>query len=189
MNTIVRQLHSEIYRFRKVIIFLLVSLGCSAVFAKKITYKYSVESGINFANQICYNPLNIENETYHWKSLKAPVILGVIEYNSGRCFSLLGKIGYEQKGFKSIDKSDDNQNQLGQGELNPGSNRKNTFHYSIFQAQMRYYLGHNTVQPFVNAGLTFNVLLATRGLRDEIFQESTTSLYDYHHFQRVSLGL
>lgn len=188
MNAIVRQLHSEVYRFRRVIIFLLLSLGFTAVFAKKVIWKYSIEAGLNFANQISYNPLNIENETYHWKSLKSPAAYGVIEFQKGKSLSLLGKVGYEQKGFRSTNMKAAEQTQTIQTASIQKKNVKAKFHYSCLQAQVRYHFGHSNLQPFVNAGMALNVLLATKGLESELFQHANSPLYDYHHFQTLSLG-
>ena len=85
MKTLLQLLHQLIYK-KRILFFVLFSLLLiSSVFSKGKEWKYGLECNLNFANQIAYNPLNMENESYDWNYLTTYALGDVVKYN-GRVY-------------------------------------------------------------------------------------------------------
>ncbi len=189
MNHLAIQLHNQVYRLRKVIIFLLISLGASAVFAKKTTWNYGMETELNFSNQLSYNPRNIQNETHNWKAMRSLGCAAFIEYKEKQHFSVLSKLGYNQKGFIQNAASSAKYIPVMLQESTQLTTTKNKFHYISIEGLAKYSFGRKMIQPYVDAGIALNVLLAKNACSSEIFQQVGTSLYDYKNYSSVAAGV
>lgn len=191
MRTIVLELHSKIFRFRKGIILVLIFLCMSAVFAKKTILNYGLETNVNFANQIAYNPRNIVNESYNWDYLKCWGVNSYLEFQKGKRFFLVGKLGYQQKGFLQPDGTV--LNYRGGNKIDsPASSfaaSKNKFHYITTDALVKYNLGKKLVVPFAELGLRINYLMTKRMGSSDLFHTKGNQFYDYKNFNRLALGL
>ncbi len=191
MKTLLQLLHQLIYK-KRILLFILFSLLLiSSVFSKGKEWKYGLECNLNFANQIAYNPLNMENESYDWNYLTTFGIHALMHYQPYKHWAFTGKIGYNKKGF--IQPNPTYFRTTGDTTINPpitsDISNKNKFHYLDLQVLANYYLGKKAVKPFVNAGIAVNYLLSKNLGSAEWFAIKGNQYYDYNSYKNLALSL
>ena len=191
MLTLALNIHTLIYKLRKGIILVLIALAISAAFAKKTEWRYGIEPKLNFANQLDYNPRDMENESYHWKQMKCFGVSTFLEMQKLRHWGFSTKLGYDQKGFIQNDETNfrvKNANGIETSLMHVPTN-KNTFHYLSLDALAKYNFGRKLIIPFAEAGLRINYLLAKNMRSAELFRINSSPFYDYKFYKSLALGL
>ncbi len=191
MRTLALNIHSRIYKMRKVIILILLGLCLKSVLAKQPIVNFGLEAKLNSANQMVHNPQNIASETYHWESLNGIGANSFLEFQPNRIWKFTGRFGYNQKGFIQEEQTVFkviNNNKI-EAPITSTESHKNKFHYLNLDAVVKYNLGKKMIIPFLETGLRANYLIAEKRGSADLFKISGNQFYNYKDYKKFAMGL